>query len=500
MESNENNPKTPFKPINTPEMDAWLTSFFIENHLDYYTYPDHAATPEQVRFMVYLKDNEQYYPCSDRMFETIMSAKKSAFMQEKYNMVLQKVLRLINSQIEEKREKDYLKSLIKIKYNHETKDEIMIPSRIEKRLLRIFQNHAQIEDPCILEKALSNRRTSMALRSDAFNQALNHFDSSDLANPPATLIEFKEIIERLELKRLFCLSVENSLWKSDNAESYTKNDYLKLFNRQFTGNGVEPLFRFLGALGKGKPLGTAQSKKILWLADEAGEVMVDLAIVQVLAKLGHKIIIAFKEGPLYTKVNFIDTQENEILSRELEGAFVIPEKSLSKNELIKILRSDQHIITISDGTRENLNLLLASTTFARIFKEVDGVISRGDDQRRRFFDTHFQFTQDIFNISGGDRNSVSILYRPRHPAVVKFSHEDLEKKAKTIIDQMEEAKRKGMTVIFYSGIIGSIPGKIQMAKKIMAVFIQSLKKQLARIFIINPSEYYEPGMDADDLM
>ncbi len=228
--------------------------------------------------------------------------------------------------------------------------------------------------------------------------------------------------------------------------------------------------------------------------------MVDLAIVQVLAKLGHKIIIAFKEGPLYTKVNFIDTQENEILSRELEGAFVIPEKSLSKNELIKILRSDQHIITISDGTRENLNLLLASTTFARIFKEVDGVISRGDDQRRRFFDTHFQFTQDIFNISGGDRNSVSILYRPRHPAVVKFSHEDLEKKARTIIDQMEEAKRKGMTVIFYSGIIGSIPGKIQMAKKIMAVFIQSLKKQLARIFIINPSEYYEPGMDADDLM
>jgi len=228
--------------------------------------------------------------------------------------------------------------------------------------------------------------------------------------------------------------------------------------------------------------------------------MVDLAIVQVLAKLGHKIIIAFKEGPLYTKVNFIDTQENEILSRELEGAFVIPEKSLSKNELIKILRSDQHIITISDGTRENLNLLLASTTFARIFKEVDGVISRGDDQRRRFFDTHFQFTQDIFNIAGGAHNSVSILYRPRHPAVVKFSHEDLEKKARTIIDQMEEAKRKGMTVIFYSGIIGSIPGKIQMAKKIMAVFNQSLKKQLARIFIINPSEYYEPGMDADDLM
>jgi hypothetical protein len=57
-----------------------------------------------------------------------------------------------------------------------------------------------------------------------------------------------------------------------------------------------------------------------------------------------------------------------------------------------------------------------------------------------------------------------------------------------------------MTVIFYSGIIGSIPGKIQMAKRIMSVFVYHLKSQSAKTFIINPSEYYEPGMDADDLM
>ena len=57
-----------------------------------------------------------------------------------------------------------------------------------------------------------------------------------------------------------------------------------------------------------------------------------------------------------------------------------------------------------------------------------------------------------------------------------------------------------MTVIFYSGIIGSIPGKIQIAKKIMALCIQNLKNQFAQTFIINPSEHFEPGMDADDLM
>jgi hypothetical protein len=57
-----------------------------------------------------------------------------------------------------------------------------------------------------------------------------------------------------------------------------------------------------------------------------------------------------------------------------------------------------------------------------------------------------------------------------------------------------------MTIMFYSGIIGSIPGKIDVAKKIMSTFIDYLHKQSSDLFIINPSFYYEPGMDADDLM
>jgi hypothetical protein len=34
----------------------------------------------------------------------------------------------------------------------------------------------------------------------------------------------------------------------------------------------------------------------------------------------------------------------------------------------------------------------------------------------------------------------------------------------------------------------------------MTTFIEHLKSQSADLFIINPSVYYEPGMDADDLM
>jgi hypothetical protein len=491
--------KKPYEPGLDPEMDAWFTAFFIENHLDHFTHPEQAAAPEQVQFMVYTEDHERYYPCSDRMFAAIMSRNESDFIQSKYQEVLERILKLIDGQIKDQNEKDYLNALIKIKYRHETRDEIMIPSRLEKRLIRIFLNHTQIVDPYIIEKAGRNRRAGRILNSEGFKKALNYFNRADLTDSPSSLTELKALVEDLELKRLFSLAVESSLWESDESIAYTEEDFLRIFERPLIGNGIEPLFRFLG-IQHPDDQSEVRTKKILWLADEAGEFVVDLAIINYLAKLGHKIIITFKGGPLFTKVDFEDAQEDDVLFRKIEGALFLHEKNMRKNELVKTLRSDYNIIVISDGTRENVNLLMSSTTFARTFKEVDGIISRGHDQKRRFFDSHFQFTQDIFNISADDQGAVSISYKPKHPAVIKFSHKDLENKAKKIIDRMVDAKKHGMTVVFYSGIIGSIPGRISMAKKIMSVLIKHLKQQVAMTFIINPSEYFEPGMDADDLM
>ena len=490
----------PYQPGQDPIRDAWYTTFFIENHLDYYAYPDSVAPPEQVRFMVYTEENERYYPCSDRMFGTIMRREKSRFLHEKYEEVLHRILGLIDQQIEDKLDKTFLKSLIKTKCQHETRDGLMIPSRLEKRLLKIYIDRTQIEDPYLCEKAQQNTRAFQVLNSEVFHKALNHVDDAVLLSSPVSLNEIKERVDYLKLRRLFALSVKSALWKTDDISQYTVEDYLRLFSRPLTGNGVEPLWQFLRVQREEGASGVPRSKKILWLADETGEVIVDLAIIRYLAQLGHKIIVAFKDGPLFTKVDFYDAQEDEKLCKELEGALLIKEKGLGKNELVNILKSDKNIMAISDGTRENLNLLLASTTFARVFKEVDGVICKGADQRRRFFDTHFRFTQDIYSIAEDENGSASICYKARHHAVIKFSHKDLEKKAQAIISQMEAAKQKGMTVIFYSGIIGSIPGKITMAKKIMSTHTQYLKDQSASTFIINPSEHYEPGMDADDLM
>jgi uncharacterized protein with ATP-grasp and redox domains len=479
----------------SPEMDAWLTSFFIENHLDYFTYPDQAASDEQVRFMVYVPSGERYYPCSDRMFEAIISRKQSAFIQKHYNKALQKILDLVEKQIEEPYEKDYLESLIINKYKLETRDEIIIPSRLEKRLMSIYLKRTLIGDPFLTEKTERNKRALAVLSTKAFGEAINHVEKAELVNPPETLVEIKSLIAAVEFSRLLHMATAPELWVSDKSDKLTKDHLLKLFKRPFEGDGIKVLLAFLG-FGKK----SVKKRKLLWLADEAGETVMDLAVIRFLVSHGHKVIVALKNGPLYTKTTIGDMLNDLVLQEAMQHTAVIDDPNLSKNELVRTLRGDIQTLALSDGTNENLNLLLTSTTFARVFKEVDGIISRGLDQRRRFFETHFQFTQDIFSVVSEKNGSVSIRFKRRHPEVIKFSHEDLESKSQAIIDRMKTAKSQGMTVIFYSGIIGSIPGKIEMAKKIMSIFVNHLSEQSALTFIINPSEYYERGMDADDLM
>jgi uncharacterized protein with ATP-grasp and redox domains len=489
-------PQSVYEPGQSPQMDAWFTSFFIENHLDFFTSPEKAATDEQVRFMVYTEPNERYYPCSDKMFEAIIFRNNSAHIQIAYNKVLQRVLGLIERQIEEPRERAYLESLVINKYQHETRDEIMLPSRLEKRLMRIYLNRTHIEDPYMVEKADRNRRAQALLDSSVFQQALNHMDEEALKNPPKTLDDIKTQIATLEFQRLLCLANAPELWEKECIACSQPDAFLSIFKKHITGDGYEPLLDFLG-FGRQRH---NQKHKILWMADEAGEIVVDLAVIRLLISHGHKVIISLKDGPLYTKVDVLDINDDDVLQKAMNQAVLIENPRLNKNDLVRTLRSDIPILLLSDGTSEKINLILVSTTFARIFKEVDGVVSRGMDQRRRLFETRFQFTQNIFSIAPCEDGSVSVLFKPRHPKVIKFSHHDLERKAKAIIDQMRVAKEKGMTVIFYSGIIGSIPGKIKMAKHIMSVFVEHLKKQSAMTFILNPSEYYEPGMDADDLM
>ncbi|MBU1196311.1 MAG: hypothetical protein KKE62_16810 [Proteobacteria bacterium] len=473
----------------SPEFAAWFISFFLKNHLDPFTYPTKVATREQIEFMVHPENNERYYPCSDKMFDAIMSQTYPVYLKKQYEKVFNKAIAMIDELIDSDGDKTYLKTLVKIKYDDEIRTGLLIPSRLEKRLHMIFLSRTHIENPYFDKKKSANRNAFRFLNSETFSKALNHVENSlcDLEN--STLPELKEKIKEVEFRRLVSLLSQKNRWSQKKAKMPSMSEFKEIFDIPFDGTGWVHLLELV----KGR------KQKILWLADESGEVVVDLRIAKFLAGMGHIVIFAVKESPFYTRVCLADTRTDPVLSKEFEGAHFIHEKTISKNSLLNFLKYDKNIYVVSDGTSEDLNLLLASITFSRIFKEVDCVISRGLDQKEKLIDSHFNFTQSIINISC-EKKRLTITCKPRHPNSIKFSHHQLEEKADKIIQEMKQAKRKKMTVMFYSGIIGSIPGKIDVAKKIMSTFIDHLHKQSSNLFIINPSNYYEPGMDADDLM
>ncbi|MBC8439407.1 MAG: hypothetical protein H8D87_06960 [Deltaproteobacteria bacterium] len=479
----------PVRVGESPDFDAWFTAFFLKNSLDPFAYPTKVGSKEQIEFMVYPENGERYFPCSDKMFEAIMSRKYPRFLKNRYQQVFDRIMGMIDELIDSEYDNKFLKALIKIKYDDDIQTGLLIPSRLEKKLYKIFLSRTHIENPYSEDKNAVNKKIKNFIDSDTMEKALNQIDDSLQTIKDLSLFEIREKIKEIEFQRRLTLITQNSLGALKNSEIPSLSKIKKIFKTPIKGDGLSPLL----ALVK------ARKQKILWLADESCEVIIDLTIAKFLADLGHAVIFAVKEAPIFKKVCLADTRTDPVLVKILENAHFIHEKTISKNNLVKLLKHDKNIYVVSDGTMENLNLLLVSTTFSRIFKEVDCVISRGKTQKERLIDSHFRFTQNIINISL-DKNQLLITYKPKHPGFIKFSHKALEEKANEIIDQMESAKKKGMTVMFYSGIIGSIPGKIDVAKKIMSTFIDYLHKRSSDLFIINPSFYYEPGMDADDLM
>lgn len=490
-----------FIPGQDPDLDAFYAIFFIENHLDHSIYPDEVASPEQIGFMVYMENEKtHYYPCSDSMFKSIIKRDIDYDLQKKYDQVRENILNLVEKFIEDPDKREFLKSLFNIKFEHETRDKMMIPSRLEKRLFKIFINQSGITDPYQKIKYEKNKKVKALLDSPEFKKAIDSVEIDPDIEIPESLSDIRRKLEYIELRRFISLTSESKIWEDQESLDVDANLISKCFEKDFKGNGIKEFFKFLGIEGGGSVIEQRSQKKLLWLADEAGEVIIDIRIVKYLASLGHKVFFVLKDGPIYSKVDITDAEDDSILNKELSGSEFIYDNELSKNQVISFLQKEKHVLVISDGTQENLNLLLTSTTFARAFKESDAVISRGDEQKRRFFDTHFTFTRPVFNISSDEEHSVVIDLKPANSNVIRFSREDLENKAAKIVDEMRLKSELGWTVMFYSGVIGSIPGKIDEAKEIMSTFVKYLENSFENTFIINPSKYYEPGMDADDLM
>ena len=113
-----------------PCHEAWLTSFFDVNHLNYATSPDLVASPAQLEFMVSLEPGELYYPCSERVFREIMGRVNRPFLRELYNAVWSRIFRVVEKKMEDPALRAYLTELLNIKFEQETANYNVIPSRL----------------------------------------------------------------------------------------------------------------------------------------------------------------------------------------------------------------------------------------------------------------------------------------------------------------------------------------------------------------------------------
>ena len=484
-----------------PEAEAWITNFFHENHLDFETRPEKVASPEQVRFIVHLPDRGVYYPCSSELFEAIARRDSAAYLRPRYEEIWSLAERLVLDHISDEGKRAFLLELLRLKYGHDTHDGIMIPSRLKKRLFKIFMDKSNIDQPYFRLKVHRNQQAREILATPAFWQVFNWIDEQTVLSFDS-LEDLKGAAARLQLQRLVRLCVAQELWtESRRRKELSVVSYRAALQRPLTGNGVEGLEEYLQRPQESPGMSSRVPKRILWLANDAGEIVVDLKIIRLLMGWGHKVILVVKDGFYLTKVTMHDVENDPALVEELGSAMPIKGPASSKKELLERLKRDRQLFVVSDGTQERLNFLLASSTFARMFKEADLVISKGREQWRRLFLTPFQFTRDIFNIRLADTgDEVIVSYKPKHPEAVKFSEEDLVEKAQRIIQEMAGAKRRGERVIFYSAIIGSIPGQMETAVEILAAFVGHMRRTYRKCFIINPAEHFVPGMDADDLM
>ncbi|MCD4722311.1 MAG: hypothetical protein K8S13_20995, partial [Desulfobacula sp.] len=211
-----NKESKPVRVGESPDFDAWFTAFFLKNHIDPFAYPTKVGSREQIEFMVYPENGERYFPCSDKMFDAIMSRKYPPYLKKHYKQVFDRNMAMIDELIDSEYDNRFLKALVKIRYDDETRTGLLIPSRLEKRLYKIFLSRTHIENPYSGDKRSANKKTKKFLDSDTLKKALNQIDDSLLTIKDLSLFELREKIKEIEFQRRLTLITQNSLWSHEN--------------------------------------------------------------------------------------------------------------------------------------------------------------------------------------------------------------------------------------------------------------------------------------------
>jgi len=471
-------------------LDALLLHLMTENHLDYSIDPDKNGSMEQMRFMMALEEDEFYAPCADKIFKMLLEEGLPEVLLQHYLKQWKTFIGLTRNFCTDRKQASRFIQLARHKFRMVLASPIVIPSRFMKRLITIFMTQSGIDDPYRdIRKAL-NRRAALIVDCDVFDSKVN--ECLDDVQACSRLDDLRHKLDMLEVERLMRISTLTDNWSPENfeekaLEGANVNDEIRKSSDVF--------LTVCDSLGKD----SVSPKRILYIPNRAGGLMFDLEVVKTLLRLGHRVVMALKEGFYFEKPTFWDRDHDPILAERFDGAHFVSEDKLSKNELLAIMAQHQFVV-VSDGTREKFNPYRCSVTFARAWKECDLIFAKGESMYNRIIRTSHNFTRDVVNFYRDKEGEFHLNYRAKPEHVHKFSERYISGKADEIIVEMRQARAAGKTVMFYSGIIGSVPGQTQMAIEVITAYVKHLRNQLDDVYIINPGEHFEEGMDADDLM
>ncbi|MFT4302047.1 MAG: hypothetical protein QM579_09855 [Desulfovibrio sp.] len=464
--------------------DAWLYSMLMDNNLAYRMNPDLIVSPEQMSFMVHLAPDQIYLPCSDATFSMLCAQAPSVELRNQYNRSWRIIMRLVRSFVPDKATRRRILQFCRYRFSQYIAQHTLIPSRLVKRMtgLVLAQGH-MLDDPWE-----DRRRTSTALQQEVLStpEVYENLEAMPKGPMPTGISKARRSMDYIEVTRLLCLSAMSRDWLEKQPsseeirramdEAYAACDDLRLYFEASAG----------------------RSGTILFLCDADGGTLFDLVMVQSLIRMGHRVIFAVKTGFYFYAPTLEDVETDPSLKPWLRGGVVLRQDKLSKNDLLRHLR-EHRLVVIGDGTRERLNLYRVSVTFSRAWKEADVILGKGWRAADVLLGTSQEFTRDVI-CYWRDNNGFHIKLRKHAPEVKKFSEDAIAAQAESIIAGMREAKSQGRTIMFYSCVIGSIPGETSTAINLVHAFVDNLRKKMDNILIINPAEHFIDGMDGDDLM
>ncbi len=469
------------------DLDVDVYNFLLENNLLHGMNPGLVASREQLGFMVAMEPGQVYVPCSDEIFFAIMREEFTPLLQREYRRVWRGAMRLLSSMGLSRQERRLLrahcrKRLRKVLLFHD-----IVPSRLFKRLTSVLLTTlTPMHDPWEAEKRAAVAMARQHFASPALRRLL---DEVPAPAPDGGMAAARLAMDRAEFTRLACLAAHARDWSGGLPG---EDEVRRAFGEAWRAFSALP--------DAAKRIYGNERLSVLLLCDAEGGALQDLAMARFFIGRGHRVIYAVKDGCYHLAPTLRDMQEDPDLAGAVNGQHVCLNANLTKNELLRRLR-EWRLLVIGDGTRERLNFLRCSVTFARAWKEADVVLAHGWRLMETLTGTSHEFTRDLV-CWGLDREDgrLRAVYKPRAAGARKFSEQDLQRHAEGIIDGMRRAHAEGRPVIFYSCIIGSIPGQTATAIRLATAITDDMRRRLPNAWIVNPAGHFVEGMDGDDLM